>query len=376
MRHPFFIFARAIATGVTAAMIALASLAQSPPATPASSTGGTKVEASCKGKFTNPITDVCWRCVFPLRVAGFKLPSIGKQEDNNNTPSSGVCACDNAAGVPIPGLTLSFWEPIRTFEATRRPYCFVSLGGLTLDLPFHAGGHAHPNVYDKRDGRSLAVYNQHWIINPLLYLLEVIKDDGCQEKQQFDIAYIGELDPLANNDFAAFVLNPDVILYANPVAVASCSLDCMQASLGFGRSDLYWCGGCQGSMFPLTRNVGAYIGGVQTSALLMQRTALRLHREGLMYDAASGKAMCGYQYQPIMDKTNYKYSMVYPQHQGVDNETRCCQPFGRSTILMGAGKEVPYFGEDFAYLIFRKRSCCSSNLLQQAVSAGAGQGGQ
>ena len=26
--------------------------------------------ATCKGKFANPITDICWSCMFPLRIAG------------------------------------------------------------------------------------------------------------------------------------------------------------------------------------------------------------------------------------------------------------------------------------------------------------------
>ena len=37
---------------------------------------------------------------------------------------------------------------------------------------------------------------------------------------------------------------------------------------------------------------------------------------------------------------------------------RCCQPFGRSTIVWGAGKEYPVRGEDFAFMLFRKRNCC------------------
>ena len=37
---------------------------------------------------------------------------------------------------------------------------------------------------------------------------------------------------------------------------------------------------------------------------------------------------------------------------------RCCQPFGRSAIVWGAGKEYPVRGEDFAFMLFRKRNCC------------------
>ena len=39
---------------------------------------------------------------------------------------------------------------------------------------------------------------------------------------------------------------------------------------------------------------------------------------------------------------------------------QCCHPFGRTTMLWGAGKEFPVSGEDFAYQIFRKRNCCAT----------------
>ncbi len=75
--------------------------------------------------------------------------------------------------------------------------------------------------------------------------------------------------------------------------------------------------------------------------------------------SASGKAgMCGYYPQILMDKTQYKYQMTYPVPQTTKIAGQCCQPFGRSTILWEAGKEFPVKGEDFSYLIFRKRDCC------------------
>ena len=35
-----------------------------------------------------------------------------------------------------------------------------------------------------------------------------------------------------------------------------------------------------------------------------------------------------------------------------------CNPIGRTTSLWQAGREFPANGEDFAYLVFRKRNCC------------------
>ena len=49
---------------------------------------------------------------------------------------------------------------------------------------------------------------------------------------------------------------------------------------------------------------------------------------------------------------------AYPVANTGKDGGRCCQPFGRSTIVWGAGKEYPVRGEDFAFMLFRKRNCC------------------
>jgi conjugal transfer pilus assembly protein TraU len=50
--------------------------------------------ATCKGKFANPITDICWSCMFPLRIAGITLASLD-QEDTPNPGGNPACFCGN-----------------------------------------------------------------------------------------------------------------------------------------------------------------------------------------------------------------------------------------------------------------------------------------
>ena len=45
----------------------------------------------CTGKFVNPITDICWSCLFPISVGGLKIwPSERPDTDNPDLP---VCLC-------------------------------------------------------------------------------------------------------------------------------------------------------------------------------------------------------------------------------------------------------------------------------------------
>jgi len=98
---------------------------------------------------------------------------------------------------------------------------------------------------------------------------------------------------------------------------------------------------------------------VQASTLITQRIAAKMHRQLLAWSGAGPANLCGYSMQPIMDKTQYKMQMVYPVPGTEKIAGQCCQPFGRTTMIWGAGKSFPVSGEDFAYQIFRKRNCCA-----------------
>ena len=39
--------------------------------------------APCTGKFVNPITDVCWSCLFPLSVGGMTIWPSSRPDTNN-----------------------------------------------------------------------------------------------------------------------------------------------------------------------------------------------------------------------------------------------------------------------------------------------------
>ena len=47
---------------------------------------------SCNGRFPNPITDVCWKCIFPLKLGGIPLATLGMEDGTNDDPPL-ICAC-------------------------------------------------------------------------------------------------------------------------------------------------------------------------------------------------------------------------------------------------------------------------------------------
>lgn len=338
-------------TAALAVSLSLVPLAGAQPTPPPATTAAN----TCTGKFMNPITDVCWSCIFPLSIGSTPILQMG-QEDIENVGSP-ICQCGVFPFGKI-GVSIGFWEPARQVDVTRTPWCFTSLGGKKI-----GGGVSvpHSSVSQGNKGRrasNTSLYQAHWYVNPVLYWLEVLSESSCLEQAGFDIAYVTELDPSWNDDELAVILSPDVFLFANPAAQAACAADCVAATVGFPLSPMQWCAGCQGSMFPLNGHVQAHVSGPQASSLILQRYAMKLHREFLAFAGNGIPGWCGMYPAPVLDKRIYKYSMLYPSSQGKGVDGRCCQPMGRTTHLWSAGKEYPIKGEDYAYMMYRKRNCC------------------
>ena len=311
----------------------------------------TYADSLCHGSFVNPITDVCWSCLFPITIGSINVIS-GSVKDTDN-PSLPVCAC----GTPVPriGISTGFWEPIALADVTRIPFCMVNLGGIQLEMG-SSYGVGDNQTADSPDNNSF--YYVHWYQYPLLYWLNIITDGLCIEQGDLDIAYLTELDPTWRDDELGFILNPEAVLFGNPIAEAACSADSLAASVSLPMDSLFWCAGSQGGMYPLTGHVQEHVGGVQASTLLTERMAYKMHREGLLWDTVpdNSPALCMKYLPPIIPKSRYRYQMVNPLPTVGGGG---CHPFGATTSIWGAGHEYPVTGEDFGFLIWRKRNCCA-----------------
>jgi conjugal transfer pilus assembly protein TraU len=305
----------------------------------------------CHGSFVNPIMDVCWSCLFPITIGSMPIVS-GNLKDTKN-PSLPLCAC----GSPIvrPGITTGFWEPIALTDVTRIPFCMVNLGGLQLPLGSSYGISATETA---NSDHNHSFYYVHWYKYPLLYWLNIITDGICLESGDLDIAYLTELDPTWNDDEWGFLQNPEAFLFGNLLAQAACSADALASSVSLPLDSLFWCAGAQGGMYPLNGHVQEHVGGAQASTLLTERMAYKMHRDLLLTDSVSenSPALCFNPRYPIIPKSRYRYQMTNPIPT---TGSSGCHPFGATTVTWEAGHEIPFKGEDFGYLVWRKRSCCA-----------------
>lgn len=319
--------------------------------------------AGCAGRVMNPVTDVCWSCLFPIKAAG--LTVAASDVNDPVTDAEPVCTC--GAGVNLrAGLNLSFFEPVRTAEIVREPYCFPSLGGVKIDPGIRAAAHGRSSSRGKPEGRRTAFYQVHWYHTPWLFLLEVILDTACLENAPWDLAYMTELDPLWDDSAASFILAPESAIFANPVAAVACAADCTAAALGKPVPELFWCSGCQGNLYPLTGWVASSPSHLSAWQLLSARMSVKLAREGVLWAAYGKKGQCGPYFEPIPRKDVWRTQLVYPTVTTSGNT--CCKPLGYPTLIWGAGKTYPGKGEDGAVLMWRKRDCCQPSFTAESVA--------
>lgn len=317
---------------------------------------------TCQGRFVNPISDICWSCLMPISIGGFNIGKgqAPKKRDTHN-PTFPVCTCIKE-NIPIPGITIGFWEPVRLIDITRTPYCMVNLGGMQLTASDLSKVSSYQRGYDKHHSHH-SFYHVHYYIYPLIYWLELITDLVCLEKTTFDVAYVSELDPTWNDEKLQTLLNPESFLFGNVLAQAACTIDCASATISLPRDEMFWCAGCLGNIYPFSGANADHVGGVQSSSLYATRIIAKMHRLGLAQETSTNDGsingkLCRKSRAMKIKKSQYKLQMTYPRPT-TGNLDIGCWPLGLSDMLYSSFREYPMAGEDWGYLVWRKRNCCS-----------------
>lgn len=343
----------------------------------------------CRGEFINPITGMCWSCVMPIGISSIFYK--GNQDGTKDLTGwqQYVCTCDLYIGVPI-----SYYEPARMIDVTTKPYCMVSLGGVEFGDTGSFDGDTQGFAGEEYGEEKKEFYQAHFYINPVMYIIgQALDSSKCFEQSGFDVGYLTEVDPSWHNAEYANMLSPDGFLYGTLPAVLACTGDCAAATAKFGIAQLHWCVGCGGLMYPMTGHIDNNTSTIESAGVIQLRLLNKLHRQGINMSYYGNDGLCGGYRQILMNKRQYKYSMVYPVSQtksvikamneavkgsgnAVEGDAdiiqdgasvadvelkkskQCCQPFGRTTFLWGAGRYYPIKGEDQSYQIYRKRDCC------------------
>jgi conjugal transfer pilus assembly protein TraU len=300
----------------------------------------------CQGKFVNPITDICWQCIFPISIGSIQV-SPGIAPDTAN-PASPIQLCPMGILYRV-GLAIGYWEPMALTDVSRAPYCMVNLGGFSLGVANVGTGTAGQSDKDSPG----AFYHVHWYKYPLTYWLNIITSVGCLQGGDMDIGYLSELDPMWNDSAISLIISPEAMLFNNVIAQGACAADAIASAFGKPIDALFWCAGSHGSMYPFTGYTSNEFSPLQSSVLLSERMAFKLHRQGMIMNSiGADRAVCFEYPSPIIPKERWRYQMVnmYP-------DVAQCHPFGRSVMGWEIGHNMPNDRKNFGYLLWRKRNC-------------------
>lgn len=338
-------------------------------------------------------TNFCYDSMFPLIIAGEDVIPPNDVDAPYDAVREPVCWCDGPFDIQIPGYPEGNWVPISVIETTRSPGCSPMLGGLNLGSTLGAGrrtggtgGTAESGSLAEGGFRQFNLYDF-----PLSSLFATIVGSGSADLGTSDDSYMSSLFlPFWDDEALSNLLFPEAAAFENPVAMIAAPLDCAAemasglASIAGAADDaMFWWMGCWGATYPLTGNFGNK--DVTTGSSLVAAKVMYTMNAMARYGAVNSKygmttvgeavvsGACSPVPMPVMNKSEYKMTMMFPVSEAGDSvstdsdpslnagsinpvsflENRCAHSVGSSEYLWGLGRKVPGTGEDEAYLVWR-----------------------
>ena len=304
------------------------------------------------GVWKGLIKNICWSCIFPMRIMG-----VGSSPEGA-APSQPVCYCTDQNGVPEVGWQLSFFQPVKIVEVVQSPWCSPFLEGVSLQSSSFDMGKGATNR--PKGGNEAGFYDVHLWEFPILVMLKLLIMGDCTAEPYIDpsLTYISEVDPLWENDLLTLVLNPEAVVFANPIASMWCAADCVKVTAGADNLSAHFCAGCDGNLYPLTGHGFANADSVRVSSLLTQRMITKLHRQGMLMKTMGQDAMCERRFSYFMPRSQYRLSMLYPVPEAEGPE--CCHRLGDSvhdwSTRKGGRKRIGV--NNYVYMLWRYNDCC------------------
>ena len=309
-----------------------------------------KAQAVC---VTNPaqivttLAEMCWTCIFPINIAG--IPVIqGPLPDSPLTARNPICVCP----APPPlfyriGITIGYWEPSRSIDVSKDPYCFSGIG-INLSMPMTQRGTKGQGI-----DRTRTYMHSHYYIYPIFEMIGMFVDSMCMRAGQgIDVAYMTEVDPLWNDDNLSAFINPEALLFGNPITNLACVADSISSQVYFPLDPLFWCKGSWGNAYPLSGNTNTK-DFVEDNLSIAGSMIYKLHRQLILWNSAGFSALCSEHPMPIWFKSAYRLQPIYPIPHPI------AVPIGQTGLVWSFGKNIPMVGDNFNSLLFKKVDCCA-----------------
>lgn len=277
------------------------------------STAKAVIPTPCDGEFYNPISHTDWNNMFPITIMGAQLsPSKGNTVAPLMQTMPPICVCPTIFGIPLPGVGITYWQPLYISEIEHRPGCLSSLSGLkVLSGPYEAL--ASNQTRNHKDSAKFANRMQvHWYEYPVFTFMKMFQNLTCKNPAGFNLAYVTELDPIWQDDLWSAIFSPETTLFANPFSHLACAVDAAAAIFTYPLDPLFWCAGSWGNIYPFS-SFSSHSGDPftlnnQIGAKFLARNA----RMGLSFQTIGPTAVCFSHPNPIWIKSQYRHNQIMP----------------------------------------------------------------
>lgn len=340
------------------ARIMLAALIAASSITSSFAVAGSSAAASadCHGRFFNPLSDTNWDDMFPITIMGFALDLLGTGLSNPpimNEPMICMCPSD-LFGMTLPGIGITYWEPLYVAEVTKSPGCLITLGGdKVLSGYTNEQGPAKGSFSSSGDTGDRS--QMHWYVYPLFGLIDAAITSVCKNSSAgFDLVGITEINPIWQNDIWSSIFAPESSLFANIPMQLACLVDAVTSSFQMPMDPLFWCAGTWGSAYPLSGNPNSKQSDQQGNALELAKYIAWQARMGMLLTTVGPQATCFSTYSPIWIKSQFRVDPIWPIPNYTDGIV-----IGETPIRWGMVPPANFpLNQDSAYLIWNGEQCC------------------
>jgi conjugal transfer pilus assembly protein TraU len=300
------------------------------------------------------LTDVCWDCIFPLKVAGMEVGNGPAGEPDGAASYGWLCNCYDNNGVLEPGVPISMWKPTYLVEQQLEPGCLSALNGWQWPSdPTRAGVHSGKSYKSHYNPESSMHYRVYAF--PLLFMLDLFTQSSCPGDgyTEFDVMWMAEFDPTWFNPTLSWFTTPEALLILNPLAINACIKDIVQVNAGSVEDSLFWCAGSQGMMYPYAGKDTHGLTYLGAATLFTQRAIASYHRRGFMRRLMGNDAMCEAPFETMMSRSQYRYQLMNPEPDAKNSHV-----FGKAVATWEGGKVLPGGDKTPIFVIFKWDDCC------------------
>lgn len=314
---------------------------------------------TCKGSVWNPVT-TNWNNALPITTAGMGPAGTVQEPPHMQTPP--ICWCKVIPpGVPVPGVGMTYWEPLYVAEVTNMPGCLSTVGGVqvlpsSMASPVASSG-AFTGSEDGDGGSEGNLLNMqvHWYEYPVFALLNVFGDGMCTSGQpSFSFGMMTETMPHWQNSVLSAKMYPLTHLVANPIADLACVTDVWASASRNPIDALFWCAGNQGNLFPpIGWNSNLENGIADNNLLLLGRLMSIKAKFGSILTSIGPGAICQSHYSPHLTRSQFRFEPIQPIPSNRTATLGMNTQLWSSSPPLNIGDRI-----DNNFLIWQGKQCC------------------